>query len=102
MQLKIVLDNGETIPGMDYDGPNLSFQRDHGIRMGEIEDLIKEVLRLAIKYNKSTEHGRVFDCVVLRKSITEDGVYEGVALVTCITTPDHEGIFNKITEVTII
>jgi hypothetical protein len=101
-QLKVVLDNGETIPGMDYDGLNFSFQGDHRVRIGENGELTQEVLCLAIKSITSAEYGTVFDCLVLRMSTAEDGAYERVGLLTCITTPESKGIFDRTVEVTII
>jgi hypothetical protein len=57
---------------------------------------------LAIKSTTSPGHGRILDCIVLRQSTAEDGLYERIGVATCMDYSESERVFRKMAEVTII
>lgn len=104
-QIQLLSEDGSPVPGMDYEGPTLSFGGDYRLRQGfQNSDVsTQQVLCIAIKSTISSEHSRVLDCVVLRPSTAEEGLYERVGLVTCMDSlSESERVFRRKTEVTII
>jgi hypothetical protein len=104
-QIQLLSEDGNPIPGMDYQGARLSFRGDYRLRKvaqrGGIST--QKVLSVAIKSTTSSEQGRVLDCIVLQRSATKDGFYERIGLVTCIDSiVESERVFKKTVEVTII
>lgn len=104
-QIRLLSEDGNTIPGMDYEGAKLSFRGDYRLRQGcQGDDISTEkVLCLAIKSTTSPEHGRVLDCIMLRPSAVGGGLYERIGLMTCMDSlSESDRVFKKMAEVTII
>ena len=104
-QIQLLSDDGTSVPGMDYEGAKISFRADYRLRQAwQNNDVaIQKVVCLAIKSTNSMEHGRVLDCIVLRESQPEKGLYERVGMVTCMDSlAESERVFKRSAEVTII
>jgi hypothetical protein len=105
IQLRILLEDGSTAPGMDFESSRLRFHADHNFKFDEKQSAMAEieVKCLAIKSTISPEHGRVLDCLVLRLSAPEEGAYVRVGLATYINSPvESESVFMRVAEVKIV
>jgi hypothetical protein len=104
-QIQLFSEDETPVPGMDCEGARISFRGDYRLRQEfQNSDVsTQKVLCLAIKSTTSPEHGRVLDCLVLRDSQVEKGLYERVGLVTCMDSlSKSEQVFRRSVEVTII
>lgn len=108
IQLKIVLGDGNTAPGMDFESSRLKFHANHNLKFDEKQGAITEVdvICLAIKFSLSTEYGRVFDCLVFRLSTpegTKEIAYSRVGTATYIdSSVESESMFGQISELKIV
>lgn len=105
VQLRILLDDGQTALGMYFDYSKLRFHADHNLSFDDKQGAIMkmEVTCLAIKSPISAEHGRVFDCLVLRFSGQGKGTHVRVGKTTCIDSPvESKRVFTRVFELRIV
>lgn len=103
-EIQLVSMSGAVLPGMEYGSSRISVLLDSRVQLSQETDIsTHQVKCIAIKSTMSQQHGRVLECLVLRKPALEDTVFERIGLLTCMDNlSESESVFRETGEVTII